>query len=387
MLAHKILGMKTKFYWHLGLYILLIACSGQVSPKDPIEHVLASEDPRIKSVMENLDAHEIQILFTQIDRSGDSITLTDHTFQIDEEAYFYPASTVKFPIAVLALEYVNELKELDLHTRFYVEGDTLETTVSDEIEKVFAISDNAANNRLVELLGQDRINERLQKKGIKPVRIAHRLSTSNADEVVTKPLIVYLNDSTIKSMGSSTNSPPQDLRLKEIIKGSGYVDEDTLVLEPFDFSQKNYYPIIAQHATLKRVLFPDLFNKSQQFGLDDKSRRFLLEAMKSRPRELGFDPEMYYDSFVKFFLFGDTQSPYPEHIEIYNKVGYAYGTLTDCAYVQDVKNNVEFMLTATILVNSNGIFNDNVYEFEEVGIPFLAALGQELHTLELNRKK
>lgn len=387
MLAHKILGMKTKFYWHLSLYILLIACSGQVSPKNPIEHVLASEDPRIKSVMENLDAHEIQILFTQIDRSGDSITLTDHTFQIDEEAYFYPASTVKFPIAVLALEYLNELKELDLHTRFYVEGDTLETTVADEIAKVFAISDNAANNRLVELLGQDRINERLQKKGIKPVRIAHRLSTSNADEVVTKPLIVYLNDSTIKSMGSSTNSPPQDLRLKEIIKGSGYIDEDTLVGEPFDFSQKNYYPIIAQHATLKRVLFPDLFNISQQFGLDDKSRRLLLNAMKSRPRELGYDPEMYYDSFVKFFLFGDTQSPYPEHIEIYNKVGYAYGTLTDCAYVHDVKNNVEFMLTATILVNSNGIFNDNVYEFEEVGIPFLAALGQELHTLELNRKK
>lgn len=387
MLAHKILGMKTKFYWHLSLYILLIACSGQVSPKNPIEHVLASEDPRIKSVMENLDAHEIQILFTQIDRSGDSITLTDHTFQIDEEAYFYPASTVKFPIAVLALEYLNELKELDLHTRFYVEGDTLETTVADEIAKVFAISDNAANNRLVELLGQDRINERLHKKGIKPVRIAHRLSTSNADEVVTKPLIVYLNDSTIKSMGSSTNSPPQDLRLKEIIKGSGYIDEDTLVGEPFDFSQKNYYPIIAQHATLKRVLFPDLFNISQQFGLDDKSRRLLLNAMKSRPRELGYDPEMYYDSFVKFFLFGDTQSPYPEHIEIYNKVGYAYGTLTDCAYVHDVKNNVEFMLTATILVNSNGIFNDNVYEFEEVGIPFLAALGQELHTLELNRKK
>ncbi len=376
-----------KLIWYIVLGILLTACSGQVDLEDPIEQALTSDDPRIKTVMENLDAHEVQILFTRIDRSADSIKLTDHTFQVDEEAYFYPASTVKFPIAVLALEYVNELKELDLHTQFYVEGDTIETTVAAEVAKVFAVSDNSANNRLVELLGQDRINERLQKKGIQPVRIAHRLSTSNADDVVTKPLIIYLNDSTTMSMESSTNSPPQDLRLKGIIKGKGYIDEDTLIGEPFDFGQKNYYPLIAQHATLKRVLFPELLDSSQQFKLDDESWRLLLNAMKSRPRELGYDPEIYYDSYVKFYLFGDSEIPYPEHIEIYNKVGYAYGTLTDCAYILDVKNNVEFMLTATLLVNNNGVFNDNVYEYEKVGIPFLAALGQELYNLELHRKE
>ncbi|MBT8235014.1 MAG: class A beta-lactamase-related serine hydrolase [Bacteroidia bacterium] len=379
--------MKAKFIWYAALYILLTACSDKVDIEDPILRALSSEDPRIKMVMENLDAHEVQILFTRIDRSGDSISLTDHTFQVDEEAYFYPASTVKFPIAVLALEYINELKELDLNTRFYVEGDTVETTVGAEVEKVFAVSDNAANNRLVELLGQDRINERLQKKGIQPVRIAHRLSASNADEVVTKPLIIYLNDSTTMSMESSTNAPPQDLQLKGILKGSGFIDEDTLIGEPFDFGQKNYYPISAQHATLKRVLFPELFDSSQRFELDDESWRLLLNAMKSRPRELGYDPEIYYDSYVKFFLFGDSEIPYPEHVEIYNKVGYAYGTLTDCAYILDVKNNVEFMLTATLLVNSNGVFNDNVYEYEKVGIPFLAALGQELYDLELHSKK
>ena len=379
--------MKAKIIWYSTLCMVLAACSDKVNIEDPIEHVLSSEDPRIKKVMENLDAHEVQILFTQIDRSGDSITLTDHSFQIDKEAYFYPASTVKFPIAVLALEYINELKELDLNTLFYVEGDTIETTVAEEVAKVFAVSDNAANNRLVELLGQDRINERLRKKGIKPVRIAHRLSTSNADEVATKPLIVYVNDSTTMAMESSTNAPPQDLQLKGILKGSGYIDEDTLIGEPFDFGQKNYYPLIAQHATLKRVLFPELFDSSQQFDLDDESRLLLLNAMKSRPRELGYDPEIYNDSYVKFFLFGDSDTPYPEHIEIYNKVGYAYGTLTDCAYIRDVKNDVEFLLTATLLVNSNGVFNDNDYEYEKIGIPFLAALGQELYDLEIHRKK
>ena len=63
-------------------------------------------------------------------------------------------------------------------------------------------------------------------------------------------------------------------------------------------------------------------------------------------------------------------------IRIYNKVGFAYGTLTDVAYVQDKNSNLEFFITATVLVNENQIFNDNIYEFEELGIPFLAALGR-----------
>ena len=84
-------------------------------------------------------------------------------------------------------------------------------------------------------------------------------------------------------------------------------------------------------------------------------------------------------------MFGDNTEPMPEHIKIYNKVGYAYGTLTDCAYIQDTKNHLEFMLTATILVNDNHIFNDNTYEYEEIGIPFLAQLGRELYEIELRR--
>ena len=85
-------------------------------------------------------------------------------------------------------------------------------------------------------------------------------------------------------------------------------------------------------------------------------------------------------------MFGDSEEHIPNHIKMYNKVGYAYGTLTDCAYIKDEKNEVDFMLTATILVNENGIFNDNEYEYDEVGIPFLAQLGREIYNYELARK-
>ena len=77
----------------------------------------------------------------------------------------------------------------------------------------------------------------------------------------------------------------------------------------------------------------------------------------------------------------------PEALQIFNKVGFAYGTLTDCAYIRDARNGVEFMLTATILVNGNGIFNDNQYEYDEVGIPFLAALGRAVYEYEVYRRE
>ncbi|MCR9227624.1 MAG: class A beta-lactamase-related serine hydrolase [Flavobacteriaceae bacterium] len=357
------------------------------NPTDPLANALSSEDPKIKKVMDHLDKHEVQVRYTRIDRKNDSIIFTDHDFQVDKNSYFYPASTVKFPAAVATLEKLNEIDSLSLDTRFFIEGDSVVTTFAKAISEIFAVSDNAANNRLVEFLGQDDLNRRMQGRGVSPIRIAHRLSTDNADDVTTRPLVFYLNDSTTYLSKPIINSPIKPIELKGIQKGMGFIVDGSLQTGPFDFSLKNYYPIEAQTALLKRIVFPQAFPKGQRFNLNDDQRGYLLDAMHTLPSEVGYDQEEFYDSYVKFFMFGDTTGTMPDHIKIYNKVGYAYGTLTDCAYIKDTKNNVDLMITATVLVNSNGIFNDNTYEYDEVGIPFLAQLGRELYNYELNRKK
>ena len=239
--------------------------------------------------------------------------------------------------------------------------------------------------RLLEFLGQDEINSRLRSKGVSPIRIAHRLGV-HVDDVTTRPLVLYLNDTTTTVSQPIANMAPEPLELNRIRKGRGYYAQDSLHLEPFDFSLKNYYPIAAQHALLKRIIFPTYFNPSERFDLSADQREFLLDAMQMLPREDGYDPEEYYDGYCKFFMFGDSREHIPEHINIYNKVGFAYGTLTDCAYIRDELNQVEFMLTATILVNQDGVFNDDAYEYDEIGIPFLAALGRGLYEYELSRK-
>lgn len=366
--------------------LLTMSCK-EVSDKNPLEHALASENPLIKNVMGHLKEHEVQIRYTQIDRRNDSILFTDYDFQVDVENYFYPASTAKFPAAVATLEKLNEIDSLDLNTRFYVEGDSVETTFAKCISEIFAVSDNAANNRLVEFLGQDDLNRRMLKRGIMPIRIAHRLSAPNGDDVTTKPLVIYLNDSTTTVTEPIINTPAKPLQVKHLKKGRAFYAEDSLQMGPFDFSLKNYYPIQAQAALLKRTIFPEAFPKEERFNLSQTQHDFLLEAMHTLPPQLGYDPEEFYDSYVKFFMFGDSTDPMPDHIKIYNKVGYAYGTLTDCAYIQDTQNQVDFMIVATILVNSDGIFNDDAYEYDEVGIPFLAQLGRELYQYELQRKR
>lgn len=337
--------------------------------------------------MDQLDQHEVQIRYTQINREEDSLVFTDFDFQVDPERYFYPASTVKFPAAVAALEKINGIDSLSAQTRFYIEGDSVETTFAKAISEIFAVSDNAANNRLIEFLGQDDLNHRMSARGVHPIRIAHRLSTSNADDSTTKPLVIYLNDSTTAVSTPIINSYPDPLSLDSVLKGNGFYDGDSLHHEAFDFSLKNYYPITAQHALLKRIMFPTTFDSQEQFDLHESQYRLLRDAMHKLPKTLGYDTETYYDSYVKFLMFGDSTDPIPEHIKIYNKVGYAYGTLTDCAYIQDVKNDIDFLVTATILVNKDGIFNDNVYEYDEVGIPFLAQLGREIYEYELKRNR
>ncbi len=370
----------------ISLLILLCFCCAKEEPtKDPLLNILDSKNIKIKRVVDYIDSYELQIRYTEIFRNSDSIVFKNHDFNINDSVYFYPASSVKLPVSILALEKLHADGLYTIDTPFYIEGDSITTSFKKDIEAIFAVSDNRAYNRLFEYLGADYINNQLHKKGLSPSRISHRLATNNAYNLQTKALVFHENDSTLNYTGSIDNTEIEKLALKKIKKGKGYFVNGQLVEESFDFSLKNYLPITTLHSTMQKVIFPDEFKKSERFQLPINDRVFLLNSMNSLPKDSGFISEDYYDSYVKFFMYGDSKKPIPEHIKIYNKVGYAYGYLTDCAYIKDSKNNVEFLLTATIHVNKNGIFNDDIYEYEDIGIPFLAELGRQVYQYELKK--
>ncbi len=367
--------MATMRYFVLIVIIFFSSCKSEST--DPIETVLASNNPKIKTVADAIGNHEVQILFTEVKREKDSVYFEDYSFQVDDNIYFYPASTVKLPIAILALEKIKDHALIDRNTLFNVEGDSTKTTVSNAIKKIFAVSDNAAYNRLFEYLGKDFINRKLKEKGIN-ARISHRLSVDNSTDLKTKPLIFYNQNQVIFKTDSVINQPINPLKLNKITKGKGYMVNDSLVNNPMDFSLKNYMSVTALHQIMKRLMFPELYPYDQQFHLTPNDMTFLINTMSILPHEAGYISDDYYESYVKFLVFGDSKKPMPKHIKIYNKVGNAYGYLTDCAYIVNEKTKKEYIITATIHVNKNQIFNDNVYEYDTVGFPFLAELGRQL---------
>ncbi|MFD2561415.1 serine hydrolase [Aquimarina rubra] len=370
--------------------LLMFSCT----QKNPLDEILNSDKEQIKRVMQSVEKHEVQILYSQIDRDENGkVIFTDYEFNVADSTYFYPASSVKFPIALIALEKLNELQKnrisIDRKKLFIIQSDTLYTNIEKEITKIFAVSDNQAYNRLFEFLGQDYIDQKLKSKNLQG-RISHRLSVLNAHNLKTQSIVFKKNveDSTfLYQQESIENSPPVRLSLKKISKGKGYIDNDTLIEQPKDFSEKNYLPLRSLHGMMKRIQFPETCQKEERFDIAKKDRDFVLKAMQTLPSDAGYDKKEYYDGYVKFFMFGDTKEDIPEHIKIYNKVGYAYGYLTDCAYIKDTKNNIEFILSATIHVNENGIFNDDHYEYDNIGIPFLATLGRSIYNLEKQQNK
>ncbi len=108
------------------------------------------------------------------------------------------------------------------------------------------------------------------------------------------------------------------------------------------------------------------------------------------PRESKYPPYDsmdYPDNYVKFLLVGgEDKWPYP-NIRIFNKPGDAYGFMIDADYVADLKNNIEFMVTAVIYCNSDGILNDDKYDYNTIGYPFFRHLGEVIYNYELKRKR
>lgn len=357
------------------------------------------------SLLNNKD-HRIQIIYTQIDRDEkNKPVFTDYTYNHDPSQYFYPASTVKMPIAFLALQKLNELKlpGLDRNTTMISEaaysGQTPvyndpqskdgRPTIDNYIKKIFLVSDNDAYNRLYEFLGQEYINKSLHKMGYDSVQIVHRLdiALSEDENRATNPVKFYDTSGRIIYQQPLVKSKLV-YQPRQTFLGKGYYSRGKLIEQPFDFSKKNRILLSDLHSILKSVLFPESVPAEKRFNLSNNDYAFLYKYMSMMPGESSFPQydSTYTDAYVKFLGFGGSGA-IPPNYRIFNKVGDAYGFLIDVAYIIDIDRNIEFMLSAVIHCNSDGIYNDNRYDYETIGFPFMKALGQAFMKYEISRKR
>ena len=390
------------------LLVLLIIIFGCRKSDNPLDLILNSNIPEIKKIKNNLSNHEIQILYSSIQRDslGKPI-FKEFSYNLDKNYYYYPASTVKLPIAILAIQKINYLIdkgfEISINTPFividlkkdlmmfekYSNNQNEVLSVANCIKKIFLYSNNECYNYLFDFLGRDEINYQLEKKGLNNTRIYHKF-LSNSDNVNSSEFLFISNGDTIYKQNSiKSNLNKSNTNLKSVLKGKKFLLKGKLVNSPFDFSFKNQISITDLNNILKRIIFPENFKKEERFDLHQTDYNFLKYWMSRTSIEDDkstiVNRDKYWDSYSKFFIYGDKKGEMNDNIRISNKVGMAYGTLTDVAYVRDKINNIEFMLTATILVNDNHTFNDDIYEYESKGIPFLSALGRQVLNLERNK--
>ncbi|MCW8850347.1 MAG: class A beta-lactamase-related serine hydrolase [Melioribacteraceae bacterium] len=388
--------------------ILLINFLGCREMND-LEKIISKENEKINKVVLAKDKYELQILYTKINKNEDGkVNFETISFNEKPNKYFYPASTVKFPAAILALEKLNDLEIEGVNKYTHLSIDSLYENhvsfdkdfkndcgypnIADYIKRVFLISDNEAFNRLYEFLGQKEINDRLRKRGFNNTKIVHRLSVARTPKqnMETNPINFYDGEGKLLySQPARIESTDVKLDLEETLKGEGYYANGELVNEPKDFSQNNYFSLRDQHNLLIRIMYPEQFKEEERFNLTEEDYMFLRKYMSMLANKSDcpkYSSEDYWDSYVKFLIFGDSKEPMPNNIKIYNKVGDAYGYIIDNAYIVDEQNGVEFFLSATLHVNENQIYNDDHYEYDEIGFPFLAKLGKLVYDYEIEQK-
>jgi len=159
-----------------------------------------------------------------------------------------------------------------------------------------------------------------------------------------------------------------------------------------NFSKKNRIALEDLHNILISLVFPDRVSASQRFNLTEEDRLFILKYMSQLPTESVYPPYAadnanYWPAYCKFLLFGGERGDLPKNIRIFNKTGDAYGQMLDVAYVVDYEKGVEFFLSAVIYCNSDGILNDDQYDYKNIGLPFMKNLGQAIYEQEVKRDK
>ena len=401
--------MKKIYFIFSILLMNTVISKAQKINTDFLSNLLATKPEQFKELLDNPEKYRLQILYTQIDRDKNNRPkFTSYGYRINNTEYFYPASTVKFPASALALEKINNLnikgltKETAMLTGAEYERHTPVTkdstsenglpSVAHYIKKILMVSDNDAFNRLYEFLGKDGFNDTLHKKGYENTRIFHRLQVGmNKEQNRRTNPIKFVSGNEVLYQQPMVTSEKNYSSATPIGIGKGYMQGDSVVNIPFDFKDRNFYPLLDQQAVLKAIIFPEAVEAKKRFNLTEDDYQFLYKYMSQMPTEStypNYNPTEFYPTYCKFMLYGSGKNDVPNpNIRIFNKVGDAYGFLLDNAYIVDFEKGIEFMVSAVLLCNKDEIFNDDKYDYDTIGFPFMKNLGQLLYNHELTRTR
>lgn len=252
----------------------------------PLDEVLAKHQadyPILTKVLAAPEKYQVQILYTRLEPNITEPRLHYYHYQVDPNRYFYPASTIKLPLAALALQWLTEQQIPHLNensTMLTMAARSPQTAAYQDptsptglpsirhyIKKILLVSDNDASNRLYELLGQQYINEELRKKGLLHTVVNHRLSVpfSDDDNRYFNPVQFLDDDGKAIHQLAERQISASYQNLAQPKLGRAYYKAGKRIEMPMDFTLKNRQSIIYFDGVIKRIVLPKLFPTEQRF--------------------------------------------------------------------------------------------------------------------------
>lgn len=350
-----------RFALLIGLSTLL---SFPLNAQDLIEQYIA--ETSFKDVFNHADEFQLEIILTEIIESDTKTDFIVHHFGSTDD-YYYPASTVKLPLAVSVFKNLSPKEgEIALIREPRVCGaydypDSI--YVLESLKKMLVYSDNPSYNYLYELTGASGVNKTLNELDVDG-QIIRRLLVckksywrNHADYIWRDSLIT-----------GEKYKPSFRLPMKAKL-GEAHYYGSKFKNKARNFRRHNYLPLSTNHLIIKKLLFDQ-----KSLNLDSTSISRLTNYLLYTPHDIG--DSIKQDNFTKYFYCGKDTSDIPENILIVNNVGRAYGYLIDHAYIADISNKRQFILSARINVNANNILGDDMYEYDSIGLPLFEDLSR-----------
>ena len=278
--------------------------------------------------------------------------------------------TLKSKIVISSKDSIAKLKPKDSITSF-----------QNLITDIFLVSDNSASNILIDFIGFNYFNQEMKNAGFEKTYLNHKFNPDPYFNYTWK-ISDYFNN-VISSNGDKQLIIKAEAKTKGLFIGERRYLNGEILGEPLNFSEKNRFSITDMHNLIKYIFYPEIFDKANNFNLSVEDYDFLRYWMSRFTYEdIGekfIQNENFFETYNKFFIHGDEQIPINKNIRVYNKIGQAYGTSLDNGLIKNYQDNVEFILTATIYTNKNNVINDNLYEYRDIGVPFLAKLSRAIY--------
>lgn len=367
-----------------------------LSGKDPAcdEILHATTSNVMKQVLAAPENYRFQVLYSIVKEGGAKPVLERHGWRTDAE-YFFPASSMKVPIALAAYERMNVLRKSgkagftrDATMKIHPSkgsGEPYTTTLARETMRALIVSDNFSANRLLAITGHREIHETDFGLGLASTRVRTGFATGEPiDPAEVSPRIV-VGDVELPARKSTLVLPANDAKNLDI--GDAYInDNGQRVTGPMPFKEKNAMKLQHLQDAMIRIMRPDLLpskansiysaNASSDPTTDVGYLRETLGTLPSESGLAGYDRNVMADYPLSPFLRGIERVRPRGQSQIFQKVGQAYGFLIHNAYIVDKATKKSFFLTAAIYGNADGVMNDDKYDYDSVSFPALADVGE-----------